>query len=224
MSRKPTTDAAARKASYGRDIVDPDERKRSHRYVMLADHGILRTFWTNFGQVGDGVYRSNHPDHTRLEKYKKDGIKAILNLRGKGVRAPYLFEEESCKALDLELVSIPLHARAPAKREHLLNLFEVFDTIPRPFVLHCKSGADRAGLASALYRLDQGEPVAAARKELSLRYLHLKFTKTGVQDHMLDLFEQRQADGPISIRKWIAHEYDPDVLAASFAKQTILPV
>ena len=66
--------------------------------------------------------------------------------------------------------------------------------------------------------------VAAARKELSLRYLHLKFTKTGVQDHMLDLFEQRPADGPISIRKWIAHEYDPDVLAASFAKQTILPV
>lgn len=224
MSRKPAIDAAARKASFGRDITDPVERKRSHLYTLWIDHAILRTFWTNFGQVAEGVYRSNHPGHARLERYKAMGIKAVLNLRGKGVRAPYLFEEESCAALGLELVSIALQARAPAKRENLLSLFAAFDSIPRPFVMHCKSGADRAGLASALYLLDQGAPVAEAKKELSLRYLHLKLSKTGVQDHMLDLFEQRLAEGPISIRDWIATEYDPDVLAASFAKQFTLPI
>jgi len=170
MSRKPATDAAARKASFGRDITDPEERKRSYRYVRWVDHGILRTVWTNFGQVADGVYRSNQPDHARLERYRDMGIKAVLNLRGKGVRAPYLFEEESCNTLGLMLVSIPLQARAPAKRENLLAVFEAFDNIPRPFVLHCKSGADRAGLASALYQLDQGQPVSVAKKELSLRY------------------------------------------------------
>ncbi|SEW25891.1 Tyrosine phosphatase family protein [Cognatiyoonia koreensis] len=224
MSPKPQTDIADRKASYGRDITDPTERRRSRWYVLFSDHGILRTFWTNFGQVAEGVYRSNHPGHTRLETYKKNGIKAVLNLRGKGKRAPYLFEEESCAALGLDLISIPLHARQPAKRDHILNLFSAFDTIQRPFVMHCKSGADRAGLASALYLLDQGAPVSEARKELSLRYFHLRFTKTGVQDHMLDLFEQRQAEGQIGIRDWIANEYDPAVLEASFAKKKILPV
>jgi len=221
MSTKPTTDKAARKASFGRDITDPAERKRSHRYVMWMDHGILRTFWTNFGQVAPDVYRSNHPGHTRLAHYKSKGIKAVLNLRGVGVRAPYLFEVESCAQLGLDLVSITMQARAPAPRDQMLKLFEVFDTIQRPFVMHCKSGADRAGLASALYLLDQGASVAEARKELSFRYLHIKFTKTGVQDHMLDLFEQRLAQGPISIRDWVANEYDPKALAASFAKKVI---
>lgn len=224
MFRKFAKTYAARKASFGRDITDPVERRRSFWYVMLSDHGILRTFWTNFGEVAKDVYRSNHPGHARLEHYKNKGIKAVLNLRGAGVRAPYLFEEESCAALGLVLVSIPLHARAPANPAHLKTLFDTFDTLPRPFVMHCKSGADRAGLASALYLLDQGAPVSEARKELSLRYLHLRFTKTGVQDHMLDLFEARQAEGAISIRDWITHEYDPAVLAASFAKQKTLPV
>ena len=200
------------------------ERKRSHRYVLFSDHGILRTFWTNFGQVADGVYRSNHPGHARLEHYKSIGIKSVLNLRGVGERAPYLFEEESCAALGLDLVSLALQARAPAPKGQLLKLFEIFDTIQRPFVMHCKSGADRAGLASALYLLDQGAQIAEAKKELSFRYLHLKFTKTGVQDHMLALFEQRVAQGPIGIRDWIADEYDPEALAESFSKKTILRV
>jgi len=224
MSTKPTLDKAARKASYGRDIADPVERKRSHRYMMFTDHGILRTFWTNFGEVAPDVYRSNHPGHARLEHYKSKGIKAVLNLRGQGTKAPYLFEVESCAALGLDLVSIAMQARAPAPKDQLLKLFEIFDTIQRPFVMHCKSGADRAGLASALYLLDQGAPVSQAKQELSFRYLHLKFTKTGVQDHMLDLFEQRLAKSPIGIRDWIADEYDPKALADSFAKKTILRV
>lgn len=224
MSTQPNIDKAARKASFGRDITDPAERKRSYRYVTFVDHGLLRTFWTNFGQVADGVYRSNQPDHARLEYYKSIGIKAILNLRGIGPHAPYLFEVESCAALGLELASTKLKARAPASKDQFLKLFEIFDTIPHPFLMHCKSGADRAGLASALYLLDQGAPIAQAKEQLSLRYLHLKFTKTGVQDHMLDLFEQRNAKSPISIRDWISHEYDPEAVAASFAKKMILKV
>jgi protein tyrosine/serine phosphatase len=224
MSIKPTSDKAARKASYGRDITDPYERKRSRRYVMFSDFGILRTFWTNFGKVTDGVYRSNHPGHARLEAYKAKGIKAVLNLRGVGVRAPYLFEVESCARLGLELVSIALQARAPAPKDQLLRLFAAFDTMPRPFVMHCKSGADRAGLASALYVLDQGGSVTEAKKELSFRYLHIKFTDTGIQDHLLELFEQRLVQGPISIRDWVTTEYDPEALAASFAKKKILRI
>jgi protein tyrosine/serine phosphatase len=90
--------------------------------------------------------------------------------------------------------------------------------------MHCKSGADRAGMASALYLLDQGSTVAAARDELSFKYLHLRFTKTGVQDHMLDLFEARQTKGKIQIRDWLFNEYSPDALAESFAKLKRLPL
>ncbi len=224
MLRKFVQTLTTRKESFGRDIQDPAERARSQRYLLWKDHGILRNFWTNFGEVAPEVFRSNHPPHDRLKAYRDRGIRAILNLRGEGQRAPYLFEVESCAALGLTLVSVDLQARKPAPVDSLLRLFEAFDTIPRPFVMHCKSGADRAGLASALYVLDQGGSVEEAQRELSLRYLHLRFTKTGVQDHMLDLYAARLQQGPISIRDWVRNEYDPQALAASFAGKKVLPV
>jgi len=159
-----------------------------------------------------------------LSDYKARGIKAVLNLRGPKQTPGFLLEQESCAALGLDLVSVALAARKPAPKADLLDLFEAFDRIARPFLMHCKSGADRAGLAAALYVLDQGGDVAAARAQLSLRFLHLKFTKTGVQDHMLDLFEARQAKAPIGIRDWVRDEYDPEALARSFARKRILPV
>ncbi len=224
MLRRLVQTLTTRDDRYGRDIDDPVQRARSHRYLLWKDHGILRTFWTNFGQVAPDVFRSNHPTHKRLQAYRDQGIKAVLNLRGQGMRAPYLFEVESCEALGLTLVSVDLQARKPAPVDSLLALLEAFDTIPRPFVMHCKSGADRAGLASALYVLDQGGTVAEAQRQLSVRFLHLRFTKTGVQDHMLDLYAERLSRGSISIRDWVRTEYDPAQLAASFANKKVLPV
>ena len=90
--------------------------------------------------------------------------------------------------------------------------------------MHCKSGADRAGLASVLYRLDQGHHVNEAKQELSLRYLHLRHTKTGIQDHFVDNYQERLKEGSISIRDWITNEYDATVLTESFAKVKRLPI
>lgn len=205
-------------------FASPQARKAAMNNVLWRDHGILRTYWTNFGEVSEGVYRSNQPNHARLAKYRSMGINTILNLRGTSEQPQHLFEAESCENLDMNLVSIALHARYPAQPDMLKALFQAFDQIERPFLMHCKSGADRAGLAAALYRLDKGEPIENARRELSFRYLHLKFTKTGVQDHMLDLYEARQSQGPIGIRDWIMKEYDPVQLYESFQKLRTLPL
>ncbi|NCO85439.1 MAG: dual specificity protein phosphatase family protein [Rhodobacterales bacterium] len=203
--------------SFGKDIVDPRARRWSVLHYEFVDHAVLRRFWHNFFEVAPGVYRSNHPNHRRFAAYKAMGIKSVLNLRGTPRRAHHLFEVESCAALGLALHNTELHARKPAARDKLLRLFDLFRSIERPFVMHCKSGADRAGLASALYLMAfEDVPVAEARKQLSIRYLHLKSSKTGVLDHMLDLYEARVAEGPIGIEDWIATEYDPDAVMASF--------
>lgn len=95
-----------------------------------------------------------------------------------------------------------------------MELFEIFDRIEKPFLLHCKSGADRAGLVSALWLLDQeGATIAQARAMLSFRYVHLKRTKTGVLDHLLETYA---ADAPMPIRRWFAEKYDPAAITASF--------
>ncbi|HSG57121.1 MAG TPA: protein tyrosine phosphatase, partial [Paracoccaceae bacterium] len=57
-----------------------------------------------------------------------------------------------------------------------------------------------------------------ARKQLHWRYLHLKFSSTGVLDHILDMYEAHDAKDPVGLEQWFATEYDPDVVRASFAK------
>lgn len=210
--------------SMGRNITDPIERKRAQRAMTWLDHGFLRYYWHNFDKVAEGVYRSNHPDHKRFAAYAKMGIKTVLNLRGGSKEAHYLFENESCQRLGLNLISIKMSARKSPHKEALLRLFAAFETMERPFLLHCKSGADRTGLVAALYLIvHEGASIAVARKQLSFRYLHIRRSSTGILDHFLDVYEARNAEAEIGIIDWIRDEYDRDALTASFAaKQAAL--
>ena len=197
------------RAHYNTDLSTPENRRRAHIYNMWFDHAVLRKVWTNFYPVAPGVYRSNQPTHERFEKLKAMGITSVLNLRGAGGAAHYLVEEESCRELGLTLVNVTFHARHAAPREDILKVIEAFRTIEKPFVMHCKSGADRAGFASAIYLLViEGQTLAEARKMLSAKYIHFKWTKTGVLDYILDLYEARNAKSPISFENWVATEYD----------------
>ena len=210
--------------SFGHDITDPNERKKSYWHVRWLDHGVLRTFWHNFEKVSDGVYRSNHPDHRRFQAYADMGIKTILNLRGVAKQPHYLFEEESCARLGLKLVTVGMSARQAPKAKQLIAVMDAFETMERPFLIHCKSGADRTGLAAALYLIvHEGASVAEARKQLSFRYLHIRRSSTGVLDHFLDVYAARNAQSPIAMAEWIRTEYDRNAVTASFAaKQTAL--
>lgn len=210
--------------SFGDNITDPEERRRSEWHLNWMDHGILRKRWHNFAKVAPGVYRSNHPNHERFEAYAAMGIKAVLNLRGSAQQSHYLFEVESCEKLGLTLVTSQMAARRAPRVDELVELLSAFETIERPFLMHCKSGADRTGLAAAIYLMvHEGEPLEVARKELSVRFLHFRKSKTGVLDHLLDVYAERIAQSPIAIDDWIRTEYDPAALTDSFAaKQAAL--
>ncbi len=203
--------------SFGKDISTPRARRQAWWHFHLSDHGILRGLWTNLDQIAPGVWRSNQPSPGRLRRYKRMGIKTVLNLRGEDVFSFYLFEKETCEALGLELIDLKIYARALVDRAQFMRLFAIFDRIEKPFVMHCKSGADRAGLVAALWLLDQeGASIAEARKMLSLRYAHLKNTKTGLMDHLLDVYETDTAEAPMPVRDWFATRYEPQAITASF--------
>ncbi|WP_435702546.1 fused DSP-PTPase phosphatase/NAD kinase-like protein [Yoonia sp.] len=206
------------RTSFGRDISDPKERRKSQWHFDWLDHGILRKHWHNYAQVAPGVFRANHPDDKRFTAYAAQGIKTIINLRGAAQQAHYLFEAESCARLGLTLIDIPMSARMAPPVKSLRRLFRAFDAAERPLLMHCKSGADRTGLAAVLYLMTQENvPFADARQHLSFRYLHIRRTDTGILDHFFDVYAARNAQDPIGIREWIRTEYDPDALTASFA-------
>lgn len=207
----------ALRASYNTDLSTPENRRRARIYNLWFDHEILRTVWTNFFQIAPGVFRSNHPTLKRFSKMKEAGINTVLNLRGDYPSAHYHTEVETCRALDMNLVSISLQARHAPPAEDLLALIDTFHTIDKPFVMHCKSGADRAGLASAIYLLViEGRPIAEARRQLGLRYLHVRRSKTGVLDHIFDVYEARNTTASISFEDWLKTEYDHLALQADF--------
>ncbi|QIE45371.1 dual specificity protein phosphatase family protein [Pseudohalocynthiibacter aestuariivivens] len=203
--------------SYNTDLSTPENRRRAEIYNLWFDHAVLRIFWTNFYPVAPGVYRSNQPTHRRFEKLKAMGIRSILNLRGSAGAAHYLVEEESCAKLGLNLVNVTLHARFAAPRHDIQAVIAAFRSIEKPFVMHCKSGADRAGFASAIYLLViEGRPVSEVRKMLSFKYLHIKSSRTGVLDYILDLYEARNARAPISFEDWVETEYENETVQAEF--------
>lgn len=184
-------------------------RARAMRQFDWQDHDVLRRKWHNFEEVATDVYRSNQPAAARFETYAAMGIKTILNLRG-GLSEPfYLFEAEACANLGLNLVTVGMSARKVPHRHALIALMDAFETIPKPFLIHCKSGADRTGLASALYLLAHSDASDdAVLAQLSFRFLHIRKSSTGILDFVLEAYLARRKQSPVDVRTWIETEYD----------------
>ncbi|WP_424930954.1 tyrosine-protein phosphatase [Amaricoccus macauensis] len=221
MSKKSAVPSTMRRWKDGWVELDPSSglwRRNAWIDMVCFDDGIFRLFWRNLHEVHPGVFRSNQPTPGQIrEIVEKEGIRAILNLRGQTLFGSYLLERETCDALGVELINVKTHSRQLPSVAKLRQIDEIFATIPQPFLMHCKSGADRAGLSSALYLLLHTDmPVEAAQAQLSAKYLHFRRSKTGVLDFMIDSYAARAHRAPISFRDWLFSEYDPDALMAHF--------
>jgi hypothetical protein len=97
----------------------------------------------------------------------------------------------------------------------VLRLAEVFAGMDEPALIHCKSGADRAGLAAGIFLLLQGGSAAAAQAQLSWRFLHVRGSPTGILDAFFALYA-REAEGRIGFLDWVRDDYDEAALRRGF--------
>lgn len=205
----------------GGDISTPEARKRARFHFNWVDHAILRKFWHNFYEIAPGVYRANQPSPERLAYYKSIGIKSILNLRGVGEHSNYLFEEEACENLGLNLTNRRIFAADLASRDEYLAMIDAMETIEKPVVIHCKSGSDRSGFAAILYlHFFCGVPLEKAMPQLSWKYYHLKRSKNGILDLFFDAYVEESAGRDISLIDWIKTEYEKERLVTRFESET----
>ena len=203
--------------SFGRDLSTPLGRFFAGLNYYVMDHAILRVFWTNFFEVAPGVYRSNQPTHARFRRYRDLGVRSVINLRGEEDYPHFHLARQSVEELGMSLHVAKLWARNAPKHQRILAVIEKLRTVERPLLFHCKSGADRAGFVAAMYMIVfEGKSVEEARSMLSLRFIHLKWTKTGVQDYILDVFEARQSLGKIDFEPWITREYSSTKIQAGW--------
>ncbi|MDA9165518.1 tyrosine-protein phosphatase [Alphaproteobacteria bacterium] len=151
--------------------------------MIVKDHGFLRLCYNNFHKVDENLYRSNMPTPSRIKKYSKLGIKTIINLRGVRKDGGWLLENEACKKYNIKLIDFRARSRAAPEKEMIFEANKLFKNISYPALIHCKSGADRAGIMCALYfLLQKKQETKKAKQQLSWKYLHIKWAKPGVLD------------------------------------------
>lgn len=143
----------------------------------------------NVHEVAPGlVYRSAQPSAEQLrELIAEKHLRAVINLRGSSDAPWYIAETAVTTAAGVQHFDLSMSARTEPDSARLDSLRVLLRTTPTPFLVHCEGGADRSGLASALYTLDEmhGTP-EQADGQLSFRYGHFPWIgKTGAMDRTL---------------------------------------
>jgi protein tyrosine phosphatase (PTP) superfamily phosphohydrolase (DUF442 family) len=140
--------------------------------------GVIQ-YQGNFHAVKDGeFYRSAQLTKDELDSaIQEHGIRSILNLRGGYPGQPWYDDEVAVsQAHGVAHYDYGLSAYRVVTAKQIGQILDIIRNAPKPLLVHCKSGADRAGLISALYRWADGDATAAqADGELSLVYGHFPY-------------------------------------------------
>jgi protein tyrosine/serine phosphatase len=160
------------------------------------------------------VIRSAQPT-SHLGTWIRDfRLRSILNLRG-GSAADHWYDAEvkAAQAAGVSFYDFPISATKRPSRHDLLVLIDTMGSCPYPLLIHCKSGADRTGLASALYLMTQrGLPPEQAEKAFTLEHGHIPLCGPEHLHEPLDeytawLASRGLTHSPDRFRDWVKHEY-----------------
>jgi protein tyrosine phosphatase (PTP) superfamily phosphohydrolase (DUF442 family) len=184
---------------------------------LFVDHAALRLVWSNWGVVVPGrMYRCNHPTPGRLARARRRfGLKSLINLRGATRSGSDALSREQAGRLGMAFFDVALSSGRAPPRATLLALAEAMARAPLPALLHCKSGADRAGFAAAVFLLLEGATVETALGQMSLRHGHLRRSRAGVLDAVLLRYGQEN-EGRGGFLDWVRTQYDPDAVTQAF--------
>lgn len=192
-------------------------RARAWSDSLFVDHAVFRVLWDNWAEVVPGrLYRSNHPTPARLGvATRRFGVKTLINLRGHRQCGSDALSREAATRLGLAHIDAPLESRGAPHRDRILRLAEIYRTMAAPALIHCKSGADRAGLASGLFVALNGGTAREALDQLSWRFGHFNRSRTGILDAFFVRYAE-QGEGRKPFLDWVREDYDEMALRRDF--------
>ena len=174
-------------------------------YAGLNDHTV----------VPGKVYRSSQPTEKQIRQLAaKHRIRTVLNLRGQAAwDGWYQGECAGTAGAGINQEDITLSAGALPFPSELRRAVEVLDRTEYPILIHCKQGADRTGLLSAMVLLLYTDAtLAEARKQLLPNYGHWRVTRTAAMDEFFDLYEdwlksENTEHSRDRFRRWVLDVY-----------------
>jgi protein tyrosine phosphatase (PTP) superfamily phosphohydrolase (DUF442 family) len=130
----------------------------------------------NFYAVDPGkFYRSAQLTGDELDEViRRFGIKTVINLRGDNPGASWFDNEVRVVNKErVKFISLPMATDSIPHTDELEALLDAYSKSPRPILIHCQSGSDRTGEASAIYAMEYMHmPREQALGMLSPRYWH----------------------------------------------------
>jgi len=136
-------------------------------------------------------YRSAELNKTALQRViREDGIKSILNLQGFSPdKSWYADEIAASQELGVAHYDYGISARSVVTPDRINEILNIIRDAPKPMLVHCKAGADRTGLISAIYLAKiRGVMVDQAASQLSLYYGHFPWlgSRTAAMDQSFE--------------------------------------
>lgn len=200
------------------DLTTTGGRLRTTVDHLWNDHAYLRLGFSNAHWISDELVRTNQPWPFQLKAWADSGIATVINLRG-GFDASFrALEVEACQRLGLELVDFVVASRDVPTRAQVLGARDLFQRVRYPALMHCKSGADRAGVMAVFYKhFRQGQSIREAIAQLSPRFLHVRAGLTGVLDYVFERYLVEGEPAGLSFVQWVeSPAYDPAAIKADF--------
>ena len=207
----------ARIARWDRPLGNGWDRFRAWMSMIFVDHGIFRLFYLNQHSVDGRLFRAAQPWPHQIARFAALGGKSLVYIRGGREHGSWPLEKQAAETHGLVLTEFLARSREAPAKDMLLSSPAFFENLAYPALIHCKSGADRAGFVAALYVLVHlKRPASEALEQLHAKYGHFHWSRTGI----LDLFFERYRDTGevkgIPFLEWVENQYDPEALQRDF--------
>lgn len=157
----------------------------------------------NFHEIDPGkFYRSAQLAKDEFDELVRDyKVKTVINLRG-SQPGEWWFDDEKAalERLGVRLINFGFSTEQLQTKDDWLEYIETLKSAERPILVHCRSGADRTGEATAVYMIDYMHASREqALEQVSAKYLHMTMLQPAKR---LFVANYEGAD-------WLRTKYDP---------------
>lgn len=148
---------------------------------------------------GSDSWRSSQPSPDDLRYAAAQGVKTVLCLRKATPGRPWYDEEAAvCREIGLNLRVLHWSALNSSQKQ-IDALIDALSELPPPYLIHCKHGVDRTGLAAAVLRVVVlGHSKKRAASELSILNGHLPVFATRAMDRAWKRFRWPRAQNELA--------------------------